>query len=721
MKNFSITLFICLCSYISIGQNFEINNLQSNSLNTKTDGVDIGAGLIESPLSDYCGFEVLEPAVWYVNYGTETINSFTASYRLDFYPLVVQNITETILPGDSILVYFDPATVPAGNHAIQFGCSSPNNTTDANSSNNSKSTAFNYANGTQTLISIMTDNYGYETSWTLTNAASETVASGSNYASNSLHTTLLCLPAGCYTFTINDSYGDGICAGFGDGFYLIENLIDETEIATGCDFDFTESAVFCIESPPGPPVANFTHSQPNNCTGEVSFMDLSSCNPAADSWLWHFGDGNSSTEQNPTHYYLSNGYYSVSLLVTNSNGTSTISVPNSVLIERGLPPIVSDQHFCDGENVSFFSPENEIFEWFTSANSSTPIQTASNISFANLQNDTTIYYQYFVEPEYYNFGLEDNSGLGGYFGFSIDRAIYFDAISDVTITKAKVFASGAASRTITLKNSGGIVLDTRVINIPDGESIIDLNFEVLAGEDYAIHVNTANNLSYTGDYSGPDVGYPFTVPGIISITGNNFSNSFWYFFYDIEVFQGFGSGCTSSRESAHAIMSSQTVNLGNDTTVCNGQGIFLNAGDYTDYEWSTGSSNQEIEVVETGEYLITVTDQYTCDATGSINITIADELVYNEIIVHPSEIGANDGSIEIEIISGAEPYEIVWSDSSTEFTLSNLAPGLYSYTITDSYLCDHFGQIEIFSSVGYSNIAEIDFELFPNPASMSFS
>lgn len=716
MKKISISLCICLISFISFTQNSELNLTQSNSQNAKSDGIDIGTVQIQSPLSDYCGFDLLEPEVWYKNMGTETVNSFTASYRLDFYPLVVSSIEETILPGDSVLVTFDAVTVPAGNHSIQFGCSSPNGTTDSDPSNNSRSLSFNYSNGTHVLISIMTDNYGNETSWTLKNAANETVASGSNYANSTLNASLLCLPAGCYTFTINDSFGDGICAGYGDGYYLIENVNDETEIATGCDFNDTESAVFCIEFPTGLPLANLTHSQPNNCSGEVSFFDISSCNPTAESWLWNFGDGSTSTEQNPVHTYLSNGYYNISLQISNSIGNSTITVPNSVIIEKYLPPLVTDLHFCFGENVNFSSPNKETFEWYTSANGTTPDLTGSYISFANLQHDTTVYYQYFEEPEYYNFGLVDNSGLGGFFNFSIDRAVYFDALSDVTISKATVFASGAASRTFTLKNSGGTVLDTRVINIPDGESIIELNFEVPAGNDYAIHVNTANNLSYTGDYGGPDVGYPFTVPGIISIIANNYSNSFWYFFYNIEVFQGFGDGCISSREPANAILSPQSIDLGEDTTVCNGQGLILNAGSFVEYEWSTGSENQEIEVTESGDYFITATDQYSCVASGDINISIAAELVFNLLVTHPSEIGADDGSIEIEIISGSEPYEIVWSNSETDFTISNLAPNMYYYTITDYYECEHTGQIEIFSSVGINNNIVPNFEIFPNPA-----
>jgi PKD repeat protein len=53
----------------------------------------------------------------------------------------------------------------------------------------------------------------------------------------------------------------------------------------------------------------------------VKFTDLSAGNPA--SWAWNFGDGTTSTEQNPTHVYKVEGTYDVSLMVTNSYGSDT--------------------------------------------------------------------------------------------------------------------------------------------------------------------------------------------------------------------------------------------------------------------------------------------------------------------------------------------------------------------------------------------------------------
>ncbi|AFV25370.1 cell surface protein [Methanolobus psychrophilus R15] len=52
----------------------------------------------------------------------------------------------------------------------------------------------------------------------------------------------------------------------------------------------------------------------------VNFTDTSSNAPT--SWEWSFGDGNTSTDQNPTHIYVSAGTYNVSLNVTNVGGSN---------------------------------------------------------------------------------------------------------------------------------------------------------------------------------------------------------------------------------------------------------------------------------------------------------------------------------------------------------------------------------------------------------------
>ena len=68
--------------------------------------------------------------------------------------------------------------------------------------------------------------------------------------------------------------------------------------------------------PGAPPAASFSTEVDGNT---VSFTNSST---GADSYLWDFGDGNSSTEESPVHTYASDGAYAVQLTATNANGSS---------------------------------------------------------------------------------------------------------------------------------------------------------------------------------------------------------------------------------------------------------------------------------------------------------------------------------------------------------------------------------------------------------------
>jgi Zn-dependent metalloprotease/uncharacterized membrane protein len=80
-----------------------------------------------------------------------------------------------------------------------------------------------------------------------------------------------------------------------------------------------------------PPVALAAIDSIDSCNGIVSFEDGSNNLPT--SWLWYFGDGQTSTVQNPTHQYTSSGVYQVSLVASNAFGSdsTTISVTVSVV------------------------------------------------------------------------------------------------------------------------------------------------------------------------------------------------------------------------------------------------------------------------------------------------------------------------------------------------------------------------------------------------------
>src|SRR5690606_29131354 len=76
----------------------------------------------------------------------------------------------------------------------------------------------------------------------------------------------------------------------------------------------------------GTTVPAFTAS--SACAGTQTVFYNNSINGA--SWLWHFGDGNSDTVQNPTHTYATGGVYNVRLVVYNGVCADSVTVPVTV-------------------------------------------------------------------------------------------------------------------------------------------------------------------------------------------------------------------------------------------------------------------------------------------------------------------------------------------------------------------------------------------------------
>ena len=73
-----------------------------------------------------------------------------------------------------------------------------------------------------------------------------------------------------------------------------------------------------------PPAAAFVGTNLTTCGNSttVAFTDQSTNTPT--SWAWNFGDGGSSTQQNPSHNYTAAGTYNVTLIATNANGSDTL-------------------------------------------------------------------------------------------------------------------------------------------------------------------------------------------------------------------------------------------------------------------------------------------------------------------------------------------------------------------------------------------------------------
>ena len=102
------------------------------------------------------------------------------------------------------------------------------------------------------VLDLVTDNYGEETSWMLRDYSGAVMASGSGYSSNTNSFDGNCVPNEACFFTILDSWGDGICCGYGFGSYSITR--NGVETIGDAEFLSTHTVNICPSAPtPTPP------------------------------------------------------------------------------------------------------------------------------------------------------------------------------------------------------------------------------------------------------------------------------------------------------------------------------------------------------------------------------------------------------------------------------------------------------------------------------------
>ena len=107
-----------------------------------------------------------------------------------------------------------------------------------------------------------------------------------------------------------------------------------------------------------PPTANFTSS----CSGLTCSFTSASTDPdgSISAYSWTFGDGATSTVQNPSHTYAAGGTYTVTLRVTDNQGAQSTTTSKSVTVAAAnQPPVASFTKSCSGLTCSFTSTSSD--------------------------------------------------------------------------------------------------------------------------------------------------------------------------------------------------------------------------------------------------------------------------------------------------------------------------------------------------------------------------
>lgn len=125
------------------------------------------------------------------------------------------------------------------------------------------------------------------------------------------------------------------------------------------------------------PVCNFASDKQTSCDGVIKFTDKSTNAPT--SWAWDFGDGGTSTLQNPSHTYAANGTYTVKLTATNAFGNDDEVKTGYITVSKlvALPP--ASQEICGAGKVSLNAtiPAGSEVSWYKDQTGGTPLYTGT--------------------------------------------------------------------------------------------------------------------------------------------------------------------------------------------------------------------------------------------------------------------------------------------------------------------------------------------------------
>ncbi|MBT3209413.1 MAG: T9SS type A sorting domain-containing protein [Bacteroidetes bacterium] len=168
-------------------------------------------------------------------------------------------------------------------------------------------------------------------------------------------------------------------------------------------------------------------------------------------------------------------------------------------------------------------------------------------------------------------------------------------------------------------------------------------------------------------------------------------------------------------DSIYVYILPETLELGNDTSVCVGNSIIIDAGfPNLNYFWSNGSSNQTIEITENGIYEQTISHPVCGNSFGSIFVDFdpVPEFEFDSDTIFSVE------NLPTLIDAGAGFQSYLWSNAETSQSIYAYCPGYFSVTVSNIFNC--FASDSVFHEI-ISMKKEEDYinniTIFPNPTS----
>ncbi|RZK73120.1 MAG: T9SS type A sorting domain-containing protein, partial [Pedobacter sp.] len=243
-----------------------------------------------------------------------------------------------------------------------------------------------------------------------------------------------------------------------------------------------------------------------------------------------------------------------------SGNMSVWSLQPLVIITQCQPPVIistSGSTVCPNQTATLTATTGSgaILTWYDAATAGNVLTTGSSYITPALATTTNYWVSTASIGSDQFVGKDTPTSTSGNSTFT-NYGLVFDAYSPMTIRQVDVYPMHATNTTgtvtINLKNSSGTILATQTANVNVSVAgvlnTITLNFDVpSAGNDYRLVVDAATGISNLRREITTGFSYPYTLPGVCSITAASFgaspSASYYYYLYNWKV----AGKCESAR------------------------------------------------------------------------------------------------------------------------------------------------------------------------------
>lgn len=273
-------------------------------------------------------------------------------------------------------------------------------------------------------------------------------------------------------------------------------------------------------------------------------------NGPADPGIFAYNWSNGDTTQNAT--ITASGSYTLTIQGYCQPFTSNAI---NVTVHTVSTPVANDVYLTTPGTANLTSTGNNIV-WYSDASGTTSVGTGNSFTTPVL-TDTTIYYVQATDTyggAQFSGGSTYHTGTNQYSGGTTNAKTFFDVTNLCTLQSVKVYTDTPGDRNIQLLDNTGAVVYNQVVTILPDTQVINLNWVLTPGTGYAIATDETYNLNIAGwnqvspklrRTNGGGIVYPYTVSNLLSITGNDLLNNFYYYFYDWKVKEA-ELNCTSA-------------------------------------------------------------------------------------------------------------------------------------------------------------------------------